>query len=99
MIEKFKAEKAEIDNLVAKYKETGSEEDKNALKEKIKEQFLRRIQQGKERIEEMEKNLQNLKSQIEETEKNLDAKIEERIEKMINKEEDKEKEKKNKGAI
>lgn len=83
MMQKFRAESEEIETLVAKFKESGNEADKNALREKIKEQMLKRIAAGKEKIATMEEKLANLKAQIEETEKNIETKIDERIAKIL----------------
>lgn len=83
MMQEFRGEREEIETLVAKFKKTGNEADKNALREKIKEQMLKRIAVGKEKIAATEEKLANLKAKIEETEKNIETKIDERIAKIL----------------
>ncbi len=85
MMDKARAEKDEINALVDKLKESGSEEDKAALKEKLKAITLTRIENGRKRIAQMEESIEKYKAQVEETEKNMDAKIEERIKSLLEK--------------
>lgn len=81
--EKIQAERKEFKELVDKYRESQSEDDKAAIREKLAEQFNKRMEREKGRVEKIEEHLKKLKERVEKRSGKMDEIINSKLDDII----------------
>ena len=85
--EEFDKTRKEIGELLKKYNEAASEEEKSSikgqLKEKLTESFKKDLERRNDKVQKLEKYLVEIKEQIEERESNQESLINEQLEYLI----------------